>query len=918
VVSGAGAGEGGSENSGDEIVIPENRKDLPVNNGDGDRDPKPRTCIRTSAVKIRPDDALLMADLATTTTTVGEKALVLMDFLIVSRGEPYQDRDRLVTQEEVLERQARYAKSNNPAMMSPLFREFFDAVMSNDHNVVISYMSPLYKPDSQIGLKTRVSRKTGQVNEVEPGKLLCRKLLDLGIFPIVTDDLPGIGFYRSAWINAFTAVRSWYQADKAFQEESAKLRAKLDRLDLLIAELSPEYREIGAQFIADMDSVGRRLDSQFAKRWKIIRRALLSGRGSRQGEPEFFEPSRGLWDERDRLSVFIEAESLRRRLSRRPAGTRFPSFEASKVPILLCVSRSNTVPVSLGSYKGAVTGEVVLIDSDDPAATRKHRFSCYRSQYFEELDIVTHAKGGTMVATVRYRKGNRDHVPVTAEIKEPRICRRLGGWYLDLIQGVAVSPATDLLADPKEAFRQIGYFINPKSPVAASEVRHGTRALSVDLGLNPALAFAVYELGQDRTNVDSLEVPGIGWANLQATGKLGGIRDEGYREQIWRFRRRMRVIKQIIRFRGKLVNGASPDELNSRYLDSVLASFSQMEWDYESSPGLLKRMLLDEMIAIRGRYGELHDSTVRRTGIMSEQFDWAAAVREYIQTMKTWRYNGPKTDPASRPDTTGDFARYYRYGAGLRKDVIRKVAAEIRRLAVQHRADVVLVEDLEYFQMSVQYEKKLNSLLSLWSAQTILRWIRNAVEPHGIGVIGIDPRQTSRIDPRTGEFGFYEPVADKSVLLVDRDGDLEILDSDVAAAQNLQRRFWSRNGEIYTLECHQTLDGAVPVLGKQAARYFAAHQGSAAGHIVGAAFVPLSGMRHARMLEEAAREFDSKRYYRHGDRWLDRDTHLGHIRDLFARLSSQASLDERELRFIHRVNEIEDKELRRTSRAQGA
>jgi IS605 OrfB family transposase len=886
-----------------------------MNENEG-RAAKPRTCIRTSAVKLRIDEPALEADLQATALAVGRKAVALMDFLIVARGEPYQDGERRVPEEEILGRQARYAGTCNPATARGLLREFFDAVMANDHNVVISYVSPLYKADSQIGLKTRVSRKTGLVNEVEPGKVLCRKLLDVGIFPLVADNLPGIGFYRSAWISAFTAVRSWHQANIAFRDKTAGLRKNLGELDAEISGLSPDLRELGLAFVNGVDFAGRRLDVQFAKRWKIIRRALLSGRGVRQGEPEFFEPYRELWDGRDNLAIFVESEAIRRRLERRPEGARFPSLDATRVPILFCLSRSNTVPVTLGSYKGAVTGEVVLVNSDDPATTRTHRFSCLRSRYFLDLDVVTHAKGGTTVATARYRKGNKDLVPVVAEVKEPRISRRDAGWYLDLIQAVEVAPATELLGDPRDAFAQIGYFVNPKSKVVPADLRQGMRALSIDLGINPALAFSVYELGRDQVDADSLEVAGAGWANLVETGIVGGVRDQGYRDQIRRFRRRMEILKRIIRFRGKLINGTPEGKMDSRYLDSVLASFSQMDWEYESSPVLLKRTILDEMKVLRGRYAELRGSTVRRTGIMREQFDWAAAVREYIQLMKTWRYNGPKTQGSPGPDTTGDFANYYRYGAGLRKDVIRKVAAEIRRLAVRCRVDVVLVEDLEYFTMSVRQDKELNRLLALWSAQTILKWIRNAVEPHGIGVIGIDPRQTSRIDPRTGEFGFYEPRADKSVLLVDRGGSLEILDNDIAAARNLQRRFWTRNAEIYSLKCRRTTDGAVPELGKQASRYFAANTGSATGHIVGMAFVPLSAVRHKRMLEAASREFDAETYYRHGDRWLDRDEHISRIKDLFTRLENQGSLAEREVRFIDAVKSMGDQEMRRKARTR--
>lgn len=884
-------------------------------------DPIERTCVRTSSVKLRLDDPAVRADLNATADALSARTAALVDFLIACRGEAYWDGERGVAEVEVLERQTAYLKGMNPYRGRLMLRAFFDVAMNADHNVAISYMSPMYKSDSKIGLATRVSRKTGLINEVDDGKALCRTMLDAGILPIVPDDMPHRGFQLSAWIDAFTSIRAWHQADLAYRAATAALASRLADLEGQIAGWEPEARELAASFPAAMAADGRRLDHRLATRWRKIRRSLLSGRGVREGEPELFEPFRPLWEGRDQLRIVLEVEKLRHQLASRRSGARLPRRKDGGATILLSVSRTNTVPVRLSCQRGEVQASVPLLAADQPGEAREHFLNCLRSRYFENLEIETIARGATTVATLRYTKGNRDHVPVTAEVKEPRLRRKNGDWYLDLIQSVRVVPATPLNEDPREAFRQANYFLNPSSPVGAADVRVGLRALSVDLGINPALAFAVYELARGQANVDSIEVPGIGWANRRAVGIRGGTRDLEHHHAIATLRRRTEPLKSVIRFRGRILNGDDIASLHPRYLDSVLRSFGQLGIPYEADPVLLKRTLLDLLSQMRQSYDALKKSTVRRVGLMREQFEWAGAVRDWITVQKTWMYNGPNR--ANRPRhaiAAGDFARSYRYGVNLRRDVIRRVAAEVRRLAFEHRADIVLVEDLEYFSRSVAQEKGVNSLLALWSPQSILDWIKNALQPHGIAILRIDPRHTSRIDPCTGEFGFYDFAADKSALLVERDGRAEILDADIAAACNLQRRFWRRNDELYRLEAIPDDQGAVPTLGKQVSRYFQSQVGAATARITGDQLERLTPAHHRAALAAAQAEHDPEKYYRDHGRWIDRDSHIKRLEGIFERFATtvQASSSDRDRRYVQRVNSLRARELRAGTDPGGA
>jgi IS605 OrfB family transposase len=258
----------------------------------------------------------------------------------------------------------------------------------------------------------------------------------------------------------------------------------------------------------------------------------------------------------------------------------------------------------------------------------------------------------------------------------------------------------------------------------------------------------------------------------------------------------------------------------------------------------------------------------------------------------------------------------------VKKDLIRKIASEVRHLAVSEGCDVVLVEDLEYFTQSIIREKGDNSLLSIWSPNTVLRWIRNALEPHGIPMIRIDPRNTSKIDPRTGEFGFNHFRASKSVLLVERDGNLEIINADIASAQNLQRRFWSRCSDVFRLDYIPYTDLIEPLTGGlltltesatsiRISRYLDAKVGSKYAEIIDGVLQPMRPAAYKGRLSSLDGQ-KPDRLYRHGDHWMSWNDHVKAMDDLFERFAteqSQVSESEEAQQFIRRVKSFREKGL---------
>jgi hypothetical protein len=418
------------------------------------------------------------------------------------------------------------------------------------------------------------------------------------------------------------------------------------------------------------------------------------------------------------------------------------------------------------------------------------------------------------------------------------------------------------------------------------------KVISVDLGVNPLAAISTYLLGSDKQDDDSIPVDGF-WANLIGSERIGTIRDRDFHDRVWDLRRRMTSLKRVIRYRCNVLNGRDTHPKAEQ-------SFEDLSIPFLDDPVPLKRFILDSMSSIRNEYLELRRNPTRMTGVTTEQFVWIQATREFLSLQQTWKYGGVKSD---RPKTKGDFAGLWRYFNNLKKDLIRKVAATIRQACQGQGVSVLLVENLGAFDSE---DKGTNRLTEIWCPATILSWVNNAVGPHGVNVVDVDHRFSSQIDPRTGEFGFRDKAA-KTELLVRRGERVEKIDADVSASRVLQHRFWTQYSNLNNLKCRKSDDGWVPNLGIRAKKYVLTKTGSAQALIKDGTLVPAKPKKFAAAEKKATGRPET--LYRHGERWVDWDTHCGLRQEIFK--DYQASGD---LGYINKVKTNTKNKLRRTSR----
>lgn len=141
--------------------------------------------------------------------------------------------------------------------------------------------------------------------------------------------------------------------------------------------------------------------------------------------------------------------------------------------------------------------------------------------------------------------------------------------------------------------------------------------------------------------------------------------------------------------------------------------------------------------------------------------------------------------------------------ANFRLYATKKFAAEIVKVA--DGANIVFVEDLD-FEFDRDNNSNSNSLARLFASGQLKKWIKSSLNKIGIGCVFVAPELTSKTDPVTGLLGYRDKGKNKENLYVLRDGNLGVINSDVAASLNVllagvnhsvyQRRLFIKNGKV--------------------------------------------------------------------------------------------------------------------------
>jgi IS605 OrfB family transposase len=650
-----------------------------------------------------------------------------------------------------------------------------------------------------------------------------RKLWDENIFPLTntnnTKQLP-FKLHKSAYCAAIALFRNWRANDENTQKEYQALKEDTQKI-VDHANQFPTQENLYQEWKQQAEQDPKfKANAKFLARWQKTRQKLIKGQAPNQTPYNLLQDQyQDLWlnlQEIDFIALFTERDEAVRYLNEdAKQNASVPTPHTHNLPQDAHFGE-NYLGFSIKQTNSKLYATLELLDHRNITQLKSHTLELLPSRYFIDLEIQPIK--GTKNFQFQYKTGNLRQTPTTAILKEPylrfnnQLLRTidptnfangyLGQVYLSLPLNVQTKFNDPLYEnyktdkkgnqalDFKPLKNTITYFNTAANDKKADQylpdIKVGLKAISVDLNINPTLALTTYQLKDNHTATkDDYQVPNLGQATKIEEIKIGTIHSQEFVDQIKNLDDKIYAAKKLIYLYKDLQKNQDED------LKPYDKAFKLAGINPTSQPYDLLNELNSTIGNIARHFRNLRTYTHRHTGVSADSIKYIMVYKKYISLMKSWRYKDQEPlQPGLRRDPR-HFSRHLRTLRNIKKDQIKKIAAAIAHYALYQQAHVVLIEDLENFKFSLARTKQENQLLEVWSAREIKNYLVDFLTPHGIALQLIDPRDSSQIDAQTGEYGFRDEN-EKEILYVQREGNVTTVDSDLNAAQNLQRRFWTR------------------------------------------------------------------------------------------------------------------------------
>jgi len=553
-------------------------------------------------------------------------------------------------------------------------------------------------------------------------------------------------------------LRSCYECYKNHLNELQELREKTTKQ-------ITESRDDLFSLVCDLATVLTEQDSGLSER------TLFSGRKQAlkpQGKPSKIQ---AIVDElrQPQYSPLLEADDkeLRQAYKAWNSQRRLRDRETRR-PYPCRPNWRNDYQVSLGlTGRGGfwmwMDGSDVVVDLQDCG-----RLTCSPSHYFGDLAI----EGQLHQYDIRYRnklkrRGKKLRKPpaygewIEATIKEIGIQRKGGDYYVYLLPVIshdstnfqaakkffaAAAPKQEIIDALPDEMKVLALDLNISNPVCSVKARIG-RALDGPL--------SVLDYGQGEI-VDGPKILVTDGPRCVALIELHSdvffVKD---------------AIREYKRTHGVAFNGAGMDDEMLERLSSI------------PSPSPSVRCQIQAWVAAIGKRLHLLHYGMRREGYknLGEAIRLLAAMDAYDSMFQSYQRIHLKKGQSLPRQAKNDHSR-----AGLRETITRRIAYAIAQEA--RDCNVVFVEDLK---ADFDADNDNNALLRLFAVKTLIRYIQEALEKIGVGLVLVAKDGTSKTNPMNGDLGWRDRN-NKEHLYFELNGEAVRCHADLVASLNVLLR----------------------------------------------------------------------------------------------------------------------------------
>lgn len=471
--------------------------------------------------------------------------------------------------------------------------------------------------------------------------------------------------------------------------------------------------------------------------------------------------------------------------------------------------------LTIGDRKGSVGCEVYTVGLNTKGEGEKLS-TLKPTPYFQNLQIWTNPESEST-----YLMFTRKGIVRSAIMKEPVLIYRKGAFYLRLSMTVeGMRAAEDHIA--------LQYFLSAaatgkdtstdtKETIERFRLVEGRtyRVMGVDLGVRSPYAWAVGEStitgvtnqvrilnSGEMTVSDDSDYTDLYYAFKNLSCLIGqvkqiqkgkGLKADEYEVALIRKAQQFFADYQKAGDRRNLIFhqfSQDPDPL--RTMNQLIKRYENnletVKTDFSFLPNILLKYLNLQFSLLRDKRRNWLAQNLTADQKFDHDFKWLSILEHRKRVCRALSYLGSDNSRTAIVMTQHNAALN-----GCKDNFLKQIASKIVSLAHQNNCCLICLEDLEGYGKALN-QRNENFLTALWSPKRIKAAIINAASWYGIGVTTVSEAQTSQVHYESGRIGYR---LGKDLFFPTPDGQIGSVPSDINAAKNIVRRFFSRHTDLH-------------------------------------------------------------------------------------------------------------------------
>lgn len=708
------------------------------------------------------------------------------------------------------------------------------------------------KPTSRFNPEASESQKQ-KAQKLLDAKKSGIALIQCGVLPVVNNDAQYTdNHYYGTITQACEHTQSYLKCSRSTSDrfEFIKLRLKNFREENDL-HLFVEKRKGFNSWLQEMQQFKSfSLNYKFLSNWKRrFSKAILNNKPLRwslnQDAISICKRYDYLFDDKDFIYLFGNEYLLSKKLNSVKKQSEF-SFSDSTLSISPRYGKNNHDRFNITQNEGGIYVEFASCKSGEPPLVAK--LIPHKNTFSWELEscvVISDKTKKPVNKQFLIVKRKSDRCKKIYDLNEVRLEFKNNQFSLNIIRCGKNQHLKEKL------FYWCKFFetsLNSSTKKTEDRLPYEFRSSFIDIGINPIMTIGVYDYSRyfkngipvQRTN-SKLQLLPYGYAQKIFDRQIGVETNTKLHSHIKLLDNKIAYVRSVIAFWKNItkldgfnrildlnstrdLSWVPFDELNEIGFnlladckhDDIEITIKKLEDTLtQEKIDVLKKHIMNYFALISKEFSNIR-MTRRNNDFGCECYKWLFVIKNFISVKKSLTYASKKPLEKGETRNPKDFCKLQKYCNNYSKDLLQKVAAQLRDFCVKNKIDVCVMEDLEHFRANEANAKGLNKLLSVWSHRKFVGKIKQVLEEVQIPLVFINAEHSSQLYPYADKLqwgcrdNMNRSFGDKTKLWVKINNDTKFVNADVSATDVLARRFFTRHADFVHVVTYVTSDKKSP------------------------------------------------------------------------------------------------------------